>query len=378
MSAKKILSIPQRRLFFGLGLIALLGLLVIIFEDDFHKSSLDPKLPFQIYTPPQAPDYTKSQSWYLNPALSGYYPDPRKIDVFFIHATSFSGGKDWIGSIDDPISQSIVIEEQLPNFAGPFAVIGNIYAPKYRQASLYTQFSRHEDSLLARSFSYQDVVKSFEQFLKTRKGGKGFILIGVEQGGFLASRLMTQRIAHDEALSRQLIVAYFLETAITEPKGPPKSQLSACQSRTQTHCLVTYLSADAARPDKALALKRRGASWSDQFDVIPLDQGPLICVNPMTGAQGTMSATWQQGRGAANATGLDWPTQPGLTLRKVQSRCFGGMLLAEKAQMEGFRAPTDWIAKQRVRPYNLFYGDLAYDAKTRLDTYKKVEANVSN
>ena len=38
----------------------------------------------------------------------------------------------------------------LPNYAGPFARLGRIFAPRYRQASLYTLMTLRDDAREAR------------------------------------------------------------------------------------------------------------------------------------------------------------------------------------------------------------------------------------
>jgi hypothetical protein len=62
----------------------------------------------------------------------------RPADVFFVHPTTFDGGRDWNGAIDQPKAQRFLSRVVLPNYAGPFYRVGRVFAPRYRQASLYT------------------------------------------------------------------------------------------------------------------------------------------------------------------------------------------------------------------------------------------------
>ena len=145
-----------------------LGLALIYLQNDIHRNYLDPKIPFQIYRPPPAPDYRLADGWYLNPAIAGYYADPRKVDVFFIHGTSFNGHSGWLGNISSNAIKEEVQRVQLSNYAAPFAIMGNVYAPKYRQASLYTQLTLKQDAVEARQFAYGDIAAAFQRFFQRR------------------------------------------------------------------------------------------------------------------------------------------------------------------------------------------------------------------
>ena len=85
-----------------LSFVLLLGVATGVFWDDLMKTSLDPKTPFQTYKPPPAPDYARADAWALLPA----HPqtpdaDDPPADVFFISPTTFDGGRNWNGPIDD-------------------------------------------------------------------------------------------------------------------------------------------------------------------------------------------------------------------------------------------------------------------------------------
>ena len=81
----------------------------------------------------------------------------------------------------------------LPNYAAPFDAVGDLYAPRYRQASLYTKSTLWDDALEARQFAYGDVKAAFDTYLARYNHGRPFILVGVEQGGELGARLLPRR-----------------------------------------------------------------------------------------------------------------------------------------------------------------------------------------
>jgi Protein of unknown function (DUF3089) len=353
----------------GGGFFVFLAFIVFALQDDINKYALNPKIPFQIYEAPLAPDYIKLDSWHLNPALNGFYSDPRKVDVFFIHATSFSGGKAWLGSVGRHSLNQEVAEIQLPNYAAPFAVMGNIYAPKYRQASLYSQFSLHEDAREARQFPYRDIELAFESFLKNRRGGRGFVIVGLEQGALMGERLLLQYINIKPELKSQLVAAYLIELAVPKSAFTRALSFGPCLSRKETGCIVAYLSLETGRLDKALSLVARSVTWDGPILKQMGGEAPL-CVNPITGNMSVSLAQAKQSQGAANATGLEWPTQPALMARKVSARCFNGLLIVTKPQSVSFAPPLDWDAKKKVKPYNLFYGDIQLDFKERWQSFR--------
>ncbi len=349
--------------------VAFIGLAWFSLQNDLHKDHLDPKTPFQIYTPPDAPNYNQPGSWYLNPQLAGYFADPRKVDVFFVHATSFDGGHQWLGPIDSNAASAEVQNVQLPNYAGPFSISGNVYAPRYRQASLFTQMTlRAEDSLEARQFPYRDIEAAFRDFVRTRRSGRGFVIVGVEQGGLLAERLLTDVVAPDEALRSQLVAAYLIETLV--PVRAFSGAIKPCAARTATGCVISYLSVDSGRPDKALQGLQKAVMWDKDGTLTPLGSEKAICVNPVLGSTSEAEVDAHRALGATNATGLEWGTDPAVIAHKVPSHCLGGLLFVNKPKSPSFSDTGSWEERHKVSHYNLFYGDLEADLAERLQAFE--------
>ncbi len=340
-------------------------------QNDFHRGQLDPKIPFQIYTPPPAPDYRKADSWFLNPAIARYSADPRKVDVFFIHATSYNGGGGWLAPIDKGTAAREVEQVQLPNYAGPFAVSGNIYAPKYRQASLFTQLTGREDARQAREFAYTDIEAAFERFLKSRRGGRGFVIVGVEQGALLAQKLIRSRVVSDPALKAQVVAVYLMESLVpAEINGKSYLDLPICGARAQVGCVVAYQTVESEAPENLLLLIRRGVYWNDAGYLEALNSRPAICVNPLTGAAGGGGIDEKASLGATNATGLEWGTPAPLIPHKVSARCLRGLLAVDKPSSPAFKSADTWEGARKVNSYNLFYGDLQADFQARVDLFR--------
>lgn len=360
----------RKTVLIGALLAAVLTLAFSYLQNDINRNNLDPKIPFQIYKVPPAPDYAKSDGWYLNPALARYYADPRKVDIFFVHATSYDGGRNWLGAADSHMAQDGVERVQLPNYAAPFAVMGNIYVPKYRQASLYTQLTLREDAREARQYAYRDVERAFEAFLRQRRGGHGFAIVGLEQGGLLAERLIRDKIVADPKLKSQLVAAYLLETLAPDTQfSGLGAWLPACKNRQETGCLVSYFTVESGRPDLALQLLSKAVYW--QGDTLAaLGSQKAVCVNPLVGGWTSQAVDSRHSLGATNATGLEWGTEPPLIAHKVSAHCLGGLLVVDKPNSPSFRDKGTWTEQRKVNMYNLFYGDLQADIQARWQLFQ--------
>ena len=101
--------------------------------------------------------------------------------------------------------------------------------------ALYTSLTLFDDAIEAREFAYRDVLASFRRFRALAGDRRPFILVGVEQGGVLAARLLRDEIAPDADLSRRLVAAYLIETAVpATDHEPPGASTPSCATATQT------------------------------------------------------------------------------------------------------------------------------------------------
>ena len=127
--AGRTLSLKDWLRLIGALLLALVIIAALRWRHDIVEATLDPKIPFQTYRPPPAPDYAQSASWALLPARpdSAAATDP-PADVFFVHPTTFDGGKDWNGPIADAKAARLLSGAMLPNYAQPFARSGRLEA----------------------------------------------------------------------------------------------------------------------------------------------------------------------------------------------------------------------------------------------------------
>jgi Protein of unknown function (DUF3089) len=347
---------------------ALIGLATFAagyWREDIIRASLDPKQPFQTYTPPAAPDYASAGAWFLRPAAEG--PQPLA-DVFFVHSTTFDGGRDWLGATSNAAANRLVEQVVLPNYAGPFAKVARVFAPRYRQASLFAyRLSQRDDAKEARSFAYGDVKRAFEVFLTHSRAGVPLVLVGVGQGAQLVGRLAREARQRPELLDR-IAAVYLMEEVIPQDDFPPGGPLPLCSRREQARCVVAWISHGSGRPDRDHLLDR-ALVWTPEGDLARLEPRRPACVNPVTGGTGEETAARSANLGAANATGLKWPPAPRLLAAQVEAGCDDGLLSVSTPEAQELRPAQSWAEKLRPPGYNLFYADLAADVTARLSAW---------
>jgi hypothetical protein len=356
--------------FVVLGLVLLLGVATGVFWDDLMKTSLDPKTPFQTYKPPPAPDYARADAWWLLPAHpeTPTAGDP-PADVFFISPTTFDGGREWIGPIDDPKSERVFRRVMAPNYAGPFAEVGRVFAPRYRQASLYSLMTLREDARAARAFAYGDVERAFRFFLDHYGQDRPIVIVAVEQGGVLAERLLDEMVAHDPAVKQRVAVAYLIETAAPADYPP----IPPCRRKGEPGCLAAWISVPEGQYQRAGILLDRALVWGPGGELVNLEHRPALCFNPMLGTLSEAMAPARLNLGAANATGLEWGARPGFLARQVSAQCQGGVLYVSRPKSASLQPQGSWADRRRMPGFNLFFANLEADAQTRVAALVKAE-----
>jgi hypothetical protein len=350
-------------------LVSLMAAAVYIWRDDIFERLIDPGVPYLLYQPPAAPDYGKPAGWALMPPHPELVtPRDPPADIFFIHPTTFDAGR-WNDSIDDRRSANFLDRVIIPNYAGPFAPVGRVFAPRYRQANLYSMLTMREDAREARAFAYGDILAAFEFYMKTYNKGRPFIIAGVEQGGTLADRLVRDAVVYNPTRVKKLAAVYAMETGLAPERYGLGASVPACSRRDQAGCIVAWISEEPGEQKQTRSRLRRSGVWvGDQLDEL-LPRQPL-CVNPLIGAANTMAVPRKFNLGAASASGLEWGVQPGFLADQVAAQCVDGILKVSRPKSPSLRVGRNWAERMRVAPYNLFYADLETDAKARIAALK--------
>ena len=325
------------------------------------RSTLDPRVPFQTYTPPGAADYTETRAWALFPDAKVEPALPA--DVFFIGPTTYNGGDHWNSPWRDEDAWRLTRRAMLPNYAGPFARVGRVFAPHYRQASLYSHLTLRDDARSARVFAYTDVLTAFRVWRQAHDTGRPLVVVGIEQGGLLADRLVREEIAPDARLRGRLAGVYLIESIVPADRYGEGAPLPACRTRAQARCVVAWAT---PRERSARELLERSLVWNDRGQLVELGGRAALCVNPLLGARSDAPAPDRDNLGAAVATGFEWNERPAFLQRQVGAQCVGGVLDVGKPKSNVFKPARSWADRLKVPPYNLFYLDLEVDAQARV------------
>ncbi len=355
------------------GFVVLVAVASVILRDQIYQSFLDPGIPFQTYERPLRPDYRQAESWAVRPETAG---DANAPAVFFIHPTTYDGGAHW----NAPIEREQEIEEinriVLPNWAAPF-VSGeaDLYAPHYRQASLYSFMNNREDSVTARLLAYSDVESAFDAFLEHSNPEQSIILVGVDQGALHGLGLLLTRFSQNDALRARLVAAYLLEAPVPlDLFETALANLAPCSNALDVRCVVSYSAARPEERQRIFALTERSMSWTDIGDLRFVTERALLCTNPLTWTPSENYAPESQHRGGAAAEGLELGETPSAMANQTGAQCQNGVLMIDQPRANALRRAGRLVEDRRTPGFNLFYMDLAHNVAERTANLAEIRA----
>ncbi|MDD5557287.1 MAG: DUF3089 domain-containing protein [bacterium] len=200
------------------------------------RRTLRPAYTFAGTPPPPAPDYRSPDAWAALPWRSDdadlappntRYPEAQATaaaDVFFIHPTGYQKAASWNGPVDDPDAAGAV-SLVMQYLAGAFNAGARVYAPRYRQATLYAFLERETRSgVEALDLAFSDVARAFDLYIAEYNRGRPFILAGHSQGSIHGLRLLQERIVGAPVRER-LVAAYLVGMPVPrEIPGIPPSR----------------------------------------------------------------------------------------------------------------------------------------------------------
>ena len=344
------------------GFVILLALAGWFLRDQVFQTFQDPGEPFQTYTPPPGADYAEADGWFA----SGEFSNEEQAAIFFVHPTTYTGGSNWVAQLDKDSAVEAVVSNVLPNYAAPFANSGVLFAPRYRQASLYTFMNNREDSVLARLFAYGDVRRAFASFRSRAGEDRPLILVGVGQGGQHVLGLLLDEFADDDTLRERLIAAYVIEAPVPLDLFDSRlSEIPPCETPEDVRCVFAYSYATQSEDARIRILTERLMSWTPEGRLDFVDGRGLLCVNPILGARTTNYASARLHRGGVNAEGLPPDATPAPVTSQTGAQCGEGILFVEEPRYAGLRRPSRLAEDYRFPPFNLFYEDLRLDAARR-------------
>jgi hypothetical protein len=220
--------------------LVLIGALVYrLFAAELFKRALVPTVAFEEAAPPQGLTYADAAMWIARPDIPDHVAlwtpegveraEKPQASVFFIHPTSYLERSRWNADVSDVESQQrarLFVQSQ----ASAFNHVGEIWAPKYRQATFGAFLTTQEDAQKALDFAYRDVRAAFDAFLEQVPKDRPIILAGHSQGSLHLTRLLKERIAGSAQVKR-VVAAYVVGWPVSVTAdlpalglpGPPSS-----------------------------------------------------------------------------------------------------------------------------------------------------------
>lgn len=318
-----------------------------------------------------APDSADAQSrdQLIPPATAAEAaPPPGDAAVFFVHPTSYYSRSSWNAPLEDRDSDhraNLFVQ----GMASAFADAGEIWAPRYRQATLGAFLA--EDRVTAGKAidaAYRDVEEAFDAFIAAQPKNKPIILAGHSQGALHLTTLLKNRIA-GTPLAKRIVAAYVIGWPISLDTDMTALGLPACQTPEQKGCILGWATfADPADPEMVTA----AYDGTIGFDGRPRADTRMLCTNPLTGIPDTEAAP------AANLGTLK-PTEGfksgSLIAGKIGAECddtrgllmIGDAEIAKNYVVAGYVLPGN---NYHVYDITLFWANVRADALRRLATYE--------
>lgn len=333
--------------------------LIFIFS---FSNCIAPHKKFSHYIPPQIPDYSNENNWAALPTkkdsadalivgsgLKDGQADA-KVDVFFIHPTLYWKSKSWNAAVYDQHTNNLVDVWPIRQQASVFNESCKVYAPRYRQATLYSFYDAKGNGDLALDTAYSDVKRAFEYYLKNYNHGRPIIIAGHSQGTYHAEKLLHDFFDKDPNLKKLLVAAYLIGGTVSENSF---TTLVPCDSASQTNCYVAWHSRKYGTNFKEPVKNKVNAPGFKNF-------GKYVCTNPLT---------WKRDTSYAPAS-LNSGSVP-----KTFDRIDIGMMDAKISpqQIIWTHAPTKSNYPKgpnyHIIDYGLFYMNIRANVKLRCEKY---------
>lgn len=290
-----------------LYLVAALIVLVIggriayeLFRDELAVVALVPSARFTPTAPLERNAYEDPALWYSRPGIgptdparwqpamaAGEIPAPAAqgdvppFAVFFVHPTSYLSRASWNAPLDDPEATRIA-RIYLRGMASPFNPATEIWAPRYRQATMGAFLTDEIEGQQALDAAYADVREAWRYFLSTVDPQTPIVLAGHSQGALHLLRLVAEEVKGTPTADR-LVAVYAVGWPVSVPHDLPQLGIPACATAEQAGCLLSWSSfAEPADPSPILASYARSIALDGEKRA----DSAILCTNPLTGGIG--------------------------------------------------------------------------------------------
>jgi hypothetical protein len=242
--------------------------------------------------PSPAPDYANDSNWlclpgrndvcstplpttalnasgYGSTGLSTIAKDP-PLDCFYVYPT-VSSDPALNSDMSAGREEKLVTEAQFARFAS----VCRTYAPIYRQMTLAAVAAYAAGGSIdgAAKIAYADVLAAWRNYIRTRNGGRPFVLIGHSQGSLMLQQLIAREI-EGKPIAKQMKLAIIPGYNVLVPQGKlvggTFKTTPLCNRPGETGCVMTWTSFREKNAPPAGAM----FGYSDQPGMT------VGCVNP--------------------------------------------------------------------------------------------------
>lgn len=281
----------------GAVLLVIAGLLGLRFwARQLSEFAFVPSIAFS--APTVLPDhaYAGSDLWLARPGKvvgdptrwlpSGVAPGERvAAAVFYVHPTSFYDSAAWNAGLGEAVTAA-----RTDGFArvqaSAFNAATQMWAPRYRQATLGAILTAAPAGQHALDAAFRDVLAAFDRFLSESDPKLPIVIVGHSQGALHVIRLLKDRVA-GTALAGRIAAVYVAGWPVSVVHDLPAMGLPACTGPDQSGCVLSWMS--YAEPADS-------ADTLNVYDRLPGLDGhsrkgsAILCTNPLTGGAGPIAS----------------------------------------------------------------------------------------
>ncbi len=337
-----------------------------------------PTLPFNPADAVSPPDYSNDDFWAALPAKQDpsdlvpegidniYSGSNAPVDVFYIHPTGYLSGASWTSPMDPNSAAEENTKWMLANQASAFNGCCNIYAPRYREATIYTYMVDAEDRAPILDFAYQDVARAFDYYIKHfNPKRRPFIIASHSQGTHHARRLIKEKIDGTPLFNR-FVAGYTIGSVMIEYSTSyfaGLSQVKPCETAWTTGCIVhwdTFSDRGTGYERTENALCTNPLSWHNDEELAPAktNLGALPIRIPY-------NLSFDDDN---RPTGVEFTGLPAPIAGHASAQCRDGTLYVPEQTGEPFPGQSP-EGNYHGLDYALFYMNIRENAKLRVGTF---------
>ena len=341
-----------------------------LFGQQMLRFALVPREQFQAQPGVPSKIYDQPRMWVARPDIAGnpslwtptgFHPGTQPgAAVFFIHPTSYVGRDHWNATLTDPETNdrtALFVRGQ----ASVFNAVGQVWSPRYRQATFGAFLTSAGDAQRALDLAYGDVAAAFDAFVRQVDPKRPIILAGHSQGALHLTRLLREKVA-GTPLAGRVVAAYVIGWPVSRATDLTALGLPECVRPDQARCLLSWESfAEPADP----SLITEAYDQTTGLDGRPRKDTALVCTNPLTGTADAAAPASANLGTTVPAADLNTAT---LAIGRVPARCGtrGFLLIGDPPAMGPYVLPGN---NYHVYDYSLFWANIRADAARRLAAF---------